>query len=126
MFVTLYETGEEHFFFFFGTNAFHVKAKNERFTAASSRCLRNLKYENFTSSFGRLRQKLHRTCSTIIFPHLTNQIINLWRCRGRCRRHFLNSLLSNICRNVFVLCRVTVEKSEQKDRTVGFITISRY
>ena len=43
-----------------------------------------------------LRQKLHqkscRTCSTIVFPHSTNQIINLWRCRGRCCRHFLNSL----------------------------------
>ena len=39
-----------------GTNGFHVKAKNEGFTAASSRCRLNLKYENFTSSFGRLRQ----------------------------------------------------------------------
>ena len=52
--------------------------------------------ENSTSSFGRLRQKLHqkacRTCSTIIFPHSTNQIIDLWRCR--CRRHFLNSIKS--------------------------------
>ena len=41
-----------------GTNSFHVKAKNERFTAAGSRCRNNLKYENFTSSFGRLRQKI--------------------------------------------------------------------
>ena len=37
---------------------FHVKAKNERFTAASSRCRQNLKYENFTSSFERLRQNI--------------------------------------------------------------------
>ena len=36
----------------------HVKAKNERFTAASFRCRQNLKYENFTSSFGRLRQNI--------------------------------------------------------------------
>ena len=35
---------------------------------------------------------------------------------------FIGSL-SNIYRNVFVLCRVAVEKSEQKDRTMGFITI---
>ena len=41
-----------------GTNCFHVKAKNERFTAVSSRCRQNLKYENFTSSFGRLRQNI--------------------------------------------------------------------
>ena len=38
----------------------------------------------------RLRQK---ACSTIIFPHLTNQIIDLWRCRCCWCRHFLNSLL---------------------------------
>ena len=41
-----------------GTNDFHVKAKNERFTAAGLRCRRNLKYENFTSSYCRLRQKI--------------------------------------------------------------------
>ena len=37
---------------------FQAKAKNEKFTAASSRCRQNLKYENFTSSFGRLSQKI--------------------------------------------------------------------
>ena len=35
-------------------------------------------------------QKVCRTCSTILFPHSTNQIIDLWRCC--CRRRFLNSL----------------------------------
>ena len=54
MLVTLYKIGEEHFRLF-GTNRFDVKAKNERFTAASSRCRQNFKYENFTSSFDRLR-----------------------------------------------------------------------
>ena len=39
-------------------DGFYVKAKSERFTAASSRCRQNLKYEKFTSSFGRLRQKI--------------------------------------------------------------------
>ena len=34
-------------------------------------------------------QKACRTCSTIIFPHSTNQIIELWRCR--CLQ--LNSLI---------------------------------
>ena len=37
---------------------FHVKAKNEKFTAAGSRCRQKLKNENFTSSFGRLRQNI--------------------------------------------------------------------
>ena len=57
MLITLYKIGELHFRLL-GTNGFHVKAKSERFTAASSRCRQNLKYENFTSSFGRLVQKI--------------------------------------------------------------------
>ena len=57
MLITSYKIGGVHFRFL-GTNGFHVKAKNERFTAASSRCRQNLKYENFTSSFGSLRQNI--------------------------------------------------------------------
>ena len=49
--------GEVHFRLL-GTNGFHVKAKSERFTDASLHCRQNLKYENFTSSFGRLRQNI--------------------------------------------------------------------
>ena len=41
-----------------------------------------------------LHQKACRTCSTIIFLHSTNEIIDLWRCRWRCRRQILNSLMS--------------------------------
>ena len=43
-----------------------------------------------------LHQKACRTCSTIIFLHTTNQIIDLWRCRRRCRRQILNSLLRKL------------------------------
>ena len=57
MLVTLYKSEGVHFRLL-GTSGFHVKAKNERFTAASSRCRQNLKYENFTSSFARLRQNI--------------------------------------------------------------------
>ena len=59
MLVTLYKIGGVHFRLL-GTIAFgfHVKAKNDRFTAASSRCRQSLKYDNFPSSFGRLRQKI--------------------------------------------------------------------
>ena len=57
MLIPLYKIGEVHFLLL-GTNGFHVKAKNGRFTAPGSRCRRNLKYENFTSLFGRLRQKI--------------------------------------------------------------------
>ena len=57
MLITLYTIGGVHFRLV-GTNGFHVKAKSERFTAASSRCRQNLECENFTSSFGRLRQNI--------------------------------------------------------------------
>ena len=42
----------------FSTNGFHENAKNERFTAAGSRCRHNLKHENFMSLLGRLRCKI--------------------------------------------------------------------
>ena len=54
---TLYKIGKVYSRMF-GTNCFHVKAKNERFTAAGSRCRQNPKCEIFMSSFGRLRQKI--------------------------------------------------------------------
>ena len=46
------------YFRLLGTNGFQLKAKNERFSATGSRCRQNLKCENFTSSFGRLRSKI--------------------------------------------------------------------
>ena len=61
-----------------GMNCFYAKVKNERFTAAGSRCCQNLKlgslrndhgkckYENLTSSFGRLHAKL----ATKRVPHV--------------------------------------------------------
>ena len=57
MLITLYKIGGVHFRLL-GTNGFRVKAKKKRFTAASSRRRQNLKYENFPSSFGRLRQNI--------------------------------------------------------------------
>ena len=41
MFVTLNETVEEYFLFF-GANAFHVKAENEKLITANLRCLSSL------------------------------------------------------------------------------------
>ena len=100
MLVKLYKIGQVYFCLL-GTNGFHVKAGNKRFSTTSSRCHQNLKFENFTSLFGillrkKIAQKACRTCSTIIFHHSTNQIIDFWRCRFRCHRRcrFLNSLLT--------------------------------
>ena len=64
-----------------GSNGFHVKAANEIFMAAGSYCRQNLKLENFTSSFGRPRQKVApKACclnSTIPPCHSANHIIDL-------------------------------------------------
>ena len=78
------------YFRLLGTNGFHIKAENERFTASGSRSRQSLKYENsrrrLPDYVKTLHQKACRTCSTITFPHRTNQIIDMWRCR--CRRRF--------------------------------------
>ena len=62
----------------------------DNFTAAGSHCCLNLKKENCLAHYVK---KLHtiacHTCSMIIFPHWTNQIIDLWHCRGHCCGHFL-------------------------------------
>ena len=73
MLITLYKIGELPFRLL-GTNGFHVKAKDERFTAASSRCGQNLKYENFTSSFGRLRQNI----ASKSVPHVQHDYFSLF------------------------------------------------
>ena len=57
MLITSYKIDEVHFRLL-GTNGFHAKAKNERFTAAGLRCRQNLKYEHVTSLFGRLNQNI--------------------------------------------------------------------
>ena len=72
MLVMLYEIGGVHFRLL-GANGFHLKAKNERFTAAGSLCRQNIAFEKFTSSFDILDEKACSTCSTIL-PHSTNQI----------------------------------------------------
>ena len=74
MLVTLYKIGEVHFRLL-GTNRYHVKAENERFTAASSRCRQKLKYENFTSLFDRLRQNI----APKSVPHVQHDYISLFK-----------------------------------------------
>ena len=100
----MYKIGELHSRLL-GTKSFLAKAKNERFSAAGSRCRQNLKNENFTSLIGRLRQKFSPKSvphvQHIIFPHSTNQIIDLCGCR--CQSGFLNSPMSKALRSLRVL-----------------------
>ena len=82
--ITLYKISGAHFRLF-GTNGIHVKAKNERYTAASLRCRQNsnmkISRRRLADYVKTLHQKACRSCSRIIFLHSTNQIVDLWRCR---------------------------------------------
>ena len=87
MFVTLQETGEVHFCLF-GTNGFYVKAENEKLSLRACVMARTSNMKTSCRALAdQLRHRLHkktcRTCSTITFPHSTNQIMALWCCRGR-------------------------------------------
>ena len=58
--VNLCKIGEVHFRRLFGTNGFHAKAKNERFSAAGWRCLQtSLRYENSLRHLADYAKKLH-------------------------------------------------------------------
>ena len=93
MLVTLYKIGEVYFRLL-PTNGFHVKAENERFDccgfALSSGRTSNMKISRrrLTNYAKNPHQKACRTCSKIIFPHSTNEIIDLLCCRCRSRHRF--------------------------------------
>ena len=57
MLVKLYKI-RKVYFRLLGTKGFHIKEEDERFTAAGLRCRQNIKYENFTPSFGKIREKI--------------------------------------------------------------------
>jgi len=65
-----------------------------------------------------LHQKACGTCSMIIFLHSTNQIIDLWRCRWRCRRQILNSLFALSGQTVknfhWLACKFDIDQSDRK------------
>ena len=90
MLVTLYKIGKVHFRLFFGTNGFHVKAENERFTTAGWQKISRRHLADYVS-------KMHRKACSSIIPHSTNQIIDFLCCRSRYCRRFLNSLVSFWC-----------------------------
>ena len=66
------------------SSACHVKAENERFAAEGCRIV--VRSSNLKVSRRHLadyRKICTNTCAAIIFFHLTNQIIDLWRGRWR-------------------------------------------
>ena len=51
----------------------------------------------------KLLQRGCRKCSNVIFPHSTNHIIDLWRCRHCCRRRFFDSILLAVHRTILTI-----------------------
>ena len=78
-----------------GKDGFEVKSETERFTVVCH-FVKTLKLVISRSSFDEYGRELFknacRTCSTIIWVLLTNNITAFWSCRCRSRRRFLNSL----------------------------------
>ena len=72
------------------------KAENTRYSAVGSRCVRTSNLEISCRHLADYVKEMYlRECcagSAIVFPHLTNNVLDLWyfRCRSRCR--FFNSL----------------------------------
>ena len=79
-----------------GTNGFKVKIEDDWFIVKCSRC-----HHVVSRCFVEVRQKNHEnsccTCSTNIFPFLTNDIFALWRCGccSRCSSQNINSRYFN-------------------------------
>ena len=71
--VTLYEI-DDISFHLIGTNDFHVKERNERFTA----CLHNLKFGRLADYVKEMYLSASCTCSRNIFFLLINHIIYLF------------------------------------------------
>ena len=94
MLVTLYKIGEVYFRLL-GTSDFHVKRDRARDLKLQARVVVKTSNMEFSRRYladyvKKLHHKACRTCRTIIFPYSTNQIIDLWRCRCRSRRRFLD------------------------------------
>ena len=66
MLTTLYKIGEVHFRLL-GTNSFHVKAKSERFTAASSRCRQNREFKIYDATVAKTSLKIASSSFSIYF-----------------------------------------------------------
>ena len=76
-----------------GTNGLKVKTENDFFIVICSCCRQNLKFGYFTllhivlwSTAEKCTEIRVASCSTRIFPFLTNHILALWRCRSPPRR----------------------------------------
>ena len=107
MSVTLYKISDVSFRLL-GTNGLDAKAKNEKFNAVGSRCRQNLKYENLTSSFGRLRQKN----ATKSLPHMQHDYFSSF---NRSYHRFVALPLA------FLKHRFDLERTRLNDSTLHFV-----
>ena len=101
MIFTLCEAGEVHFCLF-GTSDFYEKAENEKLSLRACVVVRISRrpladYRNVRDC---TKKRAARAARLLFLIQLTNQIIDLWRCRGRCQPHFLNSLKTTSLQSV--------------------------
>ena len=75
-------------------SAVELNIANERFTVVVKTLNLEISRCHLTDHVKELYKSACRTCSTIIFPHSTNQIIVFWRRHCRCRRPCLSSLMA--------------------------------
>ena len=105
MLVTLYKIGGVHFCLL-GTNGFHERQRTKDLLLRARVVVKTSNMKISRRCLADYVKTLHQiSCSTIIFLHSTNQIIDLWRCCWRCRRQILKlpmlcsllQLLSLVC-----------------------------
>ena len=115
---TFYKIGEMHFRLL-GTNGFHVKAEKDRDLLLRVRVVARtwsmkLSLCRLTDYVRRMHQKACCTCSTIIFPHSTNHIIDLRRCR--CRSRVVVSYTPNRPRSIYQYSNMAPRLSGQTSK----------
>ena len=93
-----YKIGEVHFRLL-STNGFSYEGKQRQIyccwlSSSQSQIWLKISRRRLADYVKKLCQKACPACSMIFSPRSTNQIIDLWCCRCRCRPHFLNFLVS--------------------------------
>ena len=116
----------------------YVKPGNKRFATASSRCRQNLKYENFTSLFGRLRQEcfIRRAAraACLFFLDHSSELMQPRRRRQQERQKFAyltmeNNIFPLFARVFFIFltfCKRTRSSHDVKCKNLYGTQFSRY
>ena len=101
-----------------GRNTVELNIENERFTIVYWRCCKNLKFGNFTLSFGRLRQRIALKC----VPHVQHDYFYSFNQSDHC---FLASSLIKLPNNtscskqqILLTYRIRISRPSSPHRTL--------